>query len=89
MKAFGFWILLFPLALLGSLESTLISFVVYMISLLVSRNLTYIDWSLVAVALIFVLSYFVESLYGRSFIVSQISSYICILLVLRFLLCVS
>ncbi|MFG3454841.1 O-antigen ligase family protein [Stutzerimonas stutzeri] len=84
MKAFGFWILLFPLALLGSLESTLISFVVYMISLLVSRNLTYIDWSLVAVALIFVLSYFAESLYGRSFIVSQISSYICILLVLRF-----
>lgn len=85
MIQFGFWVLLFPLGVLGSAESTVIAFVVYCLSLLKDRRISYLDWLLAAMVLVFLYSWIAASSYSKGFMFAQTGSYVGVLLVMRFL----
>ncbi len=85
LKRTGYLLLLFPVGLITPVGALGIALVLFALSLVVSRRLSYIDALLVLLAAITAVSWLTVDSYARTFIDTHVGAYFVFLMVLRFL----
>jgi len=84
LKQFGFWLTLFPVALCISATTSLMAFVVFLISIAVNRKVIVLDLFLVFLLASFALGWMRAVPEGKEYVVSQVASYVVFTFALRF-----
>lgn len=84
IKKLGYLIALYPIGFIDSVIALRISLVLLMLSLVINRRISPVDWLLIGLLGVTAYSWMTVDAYQRSFIVSQVSSYYVFLFSLRF-----
>ncbi|WP_268799384.1 hypothetical protein [Pseudomonas huanghezhanensis] len=84
LKQLGFYIALFPVALITSAETAVMAAFLFGISLLVKPKIIWMDLPLLLLLVLTVVSYMAVGSFGREYIPKQVGAYVVVIFALRF-----